>query len=97
MSGKLHNVLTVDDYFRYWFNTCLVCFFSCKLQFKGRSRAQNLVPVTVAQILNASNSEDRFFSGVMEISQVMYDHSLYDCFKNKILTKKRKKKSSFSL
>lgn len=75
----------------------LVCFFSCKLQFKGRSRAQNLVPVTVAQILNASNSEDRFFSGVMEISQVMYNHSLYDCFKNKILTKKKKKKSSLTV
>ncbi|KAK7101183.1 replication protein A 32 kDa subunit-like [Littorina saxatilis] len=37
---------------------------------KGRSRAQNLVPVTVAQILNSSVDNDRFFSGSLEISQV---------------------------
>ncbi|KAL8570701.1 hypothetical protein ACOMHN_039136 [Nucella lapillus] len=37
---------------------------------KGRSRAQNLVPVTVAQIFNANNTEDRFYSRSLEISQV---------------------------
>lgn len=37
---------------------------------RGRSRAQNLVPVTVAQIFNATNTDDRFFSGSLEISQV---------------------------
>ncbi|XP_076441239.1 replication protein A 32 kDa subunit-B-like [Babylonia areolata] len=37
---------------------------------RGRSRAQNLVPVTVAQIFNASNTDDRFFSGNLEISQI---------------------------
>ncbi|PVD23604.1 hypothetical protein C0Q70_16876 [Pomacea canaliculata] len=37
---------------------------------KGRSRAQNLVPCTVAQILNASQNNDDFFSGNLQISQV---------------------------
>lgn len=37
---------------------------------KGRSRAQNCAPVTVAQILNATHNDDRFYSGKLEISQV---------------------------
>ncbi|CAC5411379.1 RFA2 [Mytilus coruscus] len=37
---------------------------------KSGYRAQNLLPVTVAEVFNASQSEDKFFSGEIEISQI---------------------------
>ncbi|KAL5016804.1 hypothetical protein ScPMuIL_006393 [Solemya velum] len=37
---------------------------------KTRSRAQNLLPCTVAEIFNTTQNDDKFFSGEIEISQV---------------------------
>lgn len=37
---------------------------------KSGYRAQNLLPVTVAEVFNASQAEDKFFSGEIEISQI---------------------------
>ena len=65
-TGKLTNVIFLLITAETGFTLVIFLFV------QGRSRAQNLAPVTVAQILNASNSEDRFFTGALEISQVMY-------------------------
>lgn len=37
---------------------------------KQRNRAQNLLPVTVAEILNATQNDDKFFTGDIEVSQI---------------------------
>lgn len=37
---------------------------------KSRSRAQNILPVTVSEILNATENEDKFFTGDIELLQV---------------------------
>lgn len=39
---------------------------------KSRSRAQNLLPVTVAEIFNTTQNEDKFYSGDIEILQVTF-------------------------
>ncbi|KAL3869242.1 hypothetical protein ACJMK2_041949 [Sinanodonta woodiana] len=39
---------------------------------RARSRIQSLMPCTVAQILTATQTEDKFFSGPNEISQVTF-------------------------
>ena len=40
--------------------------------FQSRSRAQNILPVTVAEIINATQNEDKFFTGDIEMLQVTF-------------------------
>lgn len=37
---------------------------------KSGNKAQNLLPVTVAEVLNAEQKEDKFFTGEIEVSQI---------------------------
>lgn len=37
---------------------------------RSRQRAQNIVPVTVAEVINSTQMDDKFFSGDIEIYQV---------------------------
>ncbi|XP_071118772.1 replication protein A 32 kDa subunit-like [Haliotis cracherodii] len=37
---------------------------------KSRTRAQNIMPSTVAQVLNADQTDDKFYQGDVELSQV---------------------------
>ena len=45
------------------------CLTQCSA-FQSRSRAQNILPVTVAEILNATQNEDKFYTGDIEMLQV---------------------------
>ena len=45
--------------------------YSTKLYLQSRSRAQNILPVTVAEILNATQNEEKFYTGDIEMLQVL--------------------------
>ncbi|KAJ8306217.1 hypothetical protein KUTeg_016762 [Tegillarca granosa] len=40
------------------------------LRRQKRQRAQSLLPVTIAELLNATQNEDKFYTGDIEISQI---------------------------
>ena len=43
-------------------------------RLQTRQRAQNIIPVTVAEIINTTQSEEKFFSGDIEILQVWSEY-----------------------
>lgn len=50
-----------------------ICLFSLQ-----RQRAQSLLPVTIAELISATQNEDKFYTGDIEISQV--DFFLFEKF-----------------
>ena len=67
--------------------TYMIFFFLCmeivlsdyNVHFQSGYKTQNLLPVTVAEVLNATQTEDKFFTGEIEMSQVFIIRSSWNC------------------